>query len=500
MTIRSPLIPAVALALAATSGVAGLADDRGWASLFDGKTLDGWKVQGGTAAYKVEDGAIVGTTVEGSPNTFLGKGDFRDFELELEVRCDPRLNSGIQVRSHVYGKDDPDPKDRKRAGVVYGPQCEVARRETGTAGRFYDEGRRGRWLAEIKDEAKAAFDDTGWNRYRIVVQGNRYRSWINGVPASDFADDLDKSGLIGLQVHGIARGEGPYEVRWRNIRVREFKPGDDAAVPSPAAVPRIDRDLTYAGENNPRQALDVYAPSEGKRHPVVVWIHGGGWQAGDKGEVDAKPRAFVAKGHVFVSVNYRLLPDATIAQMAGDVARAIRWVHDHAGDYGGDPETFFVAGHSAGAQLAALVCTDVRYLKNEGLAPSILKGCVPVDGDTYDVPMQVATVEDRRAKSYRQKFGDEASQKELSPVSHAAKGKEIPPFLILHVAGHPETRGQSQRLAQALREAGISAKAYPAEGKDHGTINADLGKPGDEPTRAVFEFLEAATDRAKGTP
>ena len=135
---------------------------------------------------------IVGTTVEGSPNTFLCKGDFRDFVLELDVKCDPRLNSGVQVRSHIYEKDDADPENRKRAGVVYGPQCEIARKEIGTAGRFYDEGRRGKWLAEIKPEARGAFRDDGWNRYRIVVQGNRYRSWVNGIAASDFTDDVDK--------------------------------------------------------------------------------------------------------------------------------------------------------------------------------------------------------------------------------------------------------------------------------------------------------------------
>jgi len=199
------------------------ADDTGWVSLFDGKTLDGWQVRGGFAAYKVEDGTIVGSNVEGSPNTFLCKGDYQDFELELEVKCDPRLNSGIQVRSHVYEKDDSLSKNRK-PGVVYGPQCEIALKERGTAGRFYDEGRRGQWIAEIKPEAKDAFKDDGWNHYRIVVQGNRYRSWLNGIAASDFTDDLDKRGFIGLQVHGIAKGEGPYEVRWRNVRIRELKP------------------------------------------------------------------------------------------------------------------------------------------------------------------------------------------------------------------------------------------------------------------------------------
>lgn len=217
------------LTLAAFTSLVGLAraDEEGWISLFDGKTLDGWKVNGGRATYKVEDGEIVGTTVEGSPNTFLCKGDYKDFVLEVEVKCDPRLNSGVQVRSHVYQKDDPTPENRSRAGVVYGPQCEIAKKETGTAARFYDEGRRGRWLAEISPGAKDAFKDDGWNRYRIVVQGNRYRSWINGIPASDFTDDMDSRGFIGLQVHGIPKTEGPYEVRWRNIRIRELKPGEE---------------------------------------------------------------------------------------------------------------------------------------------------------------------------------------------------------------------------------------------------------------------------------
>src|SRR5262249_36464430 len=104
-----------------------------------------------------------------------------------------------------------------------------------------------------------------------------------------------------------------------------------------AAEPKAHRNISYSEPKNERQMLDVYAATEGKNHPVVVWIHGGGWQAGDKKEVQEKPKAFVAKDFVFVSVNYRLLPKATIKQMAGDVAKAIRWTHDHAKNYGGDP-------------------------------------------------------------------------------------------------------------------------------------------------------------------
>jgi hypothetical protein len=205
------------------------ADAAGWVALFDGKSLDGWAVRGGRAAYRVEGDAIVGTTVEGSPNTFLCKGPFRDFVLEFEVKCDPRLNSGCQVRSHVYGQGEPYKAEGGRApreGIVYGPQCEIA--TNGTAGRFYDEGRRGQWINELLSEAASkALKPDDWNTYRIAVQGDRYRSWVNGVPCSDFRDPHDPEGLIGLQVHAVPRGAGPYEVRWRNVRMKELKPGED---------------------------------------------------------------------------------------------------------------------------------------------------------------------------------------------------------------------------------------------------------------------------------
>jgi acetyl esterase/lipase len=270
------------------------------------------------------------------------------------------------------------------------------------------------------------------------------------------------------------------------------------SIPALAEEPDVHRDIAYAEPKNERQTLDVYAPKEGKNHPIVFWIHGGGWQRGNKTDVQVKPQAFVDRGFVFVSTNYRFVPNVTIKVMAGDIARSIRWVHDHARDYGGDPNTIFVMGHSAGAQLAALVCTDDRYLRVEKLSLSIIKGCVPVDGDTYDVPMQIATVEQKRKDAYRFKFGDETCQVDLSPVTHVAKDKGIPPFLILHVADHPETTAQSQRLAKALLQAGASAKAHPAKGKDHGTINADLGKPDDESTKALFEFVMGVLAKDRG--
>src|SRR4051812_22360388 len=144
--------------------------------------------------------------------------------------------------------------------------------------------------------------------------------------------------------------------------------------------------------------------------------------------------------------------------MAGDLAKAIRWVHDHAREFGGDPKAIFVMGHSAGAHLAALVCADERYLKAEGLPLSILKGCVPVDVSVYDIPRRL---KDGGAAPglFKTVFGgSEESYRDLSPVTHIARGKSIPPFLILHVADRPETKAQSHWFADKLGEAGIEAK------------------------------------------
>lgn len=216
---------AVVLILLGT--VPGIAGD-GWVVLFDGKTLDGWTVRGGKAQYRVEDGMIVGKTVEGSPNTFLCRGNYADFELELDVLCDRELNSGIQIRSHVYEKDTPqesNPKRVRKAGEVYGYQCEIAEADKGVSGNFWDEGRRTKWLDDFakKPDAAKAFKESQWNHYRIVARGDHIQSWVNGVACADFHDATDATGFIGLQVHGIKKGTGPYQVRWKNIRLREVK-------------------------------------------------------------------------------------------------------------------------------------------------------------------------------------------------------------------------------------------------------------------------------------
>lgn len=267
----------------------------------------------------------------------------------------------------------------------------------------------------------------------------------------------------------------------------------------PADV-QLERDIAYAEPKNQRQMLDVYRPAAGKNSPVVVWVHGGGWRTGDKTEVASKPLAFTRKGLVFVAVNYRFVPNVTMDTIVGDIAKSVRWVHDHVGVRGGDPNRIFLMGHSAGAQLAALVCTDDRYLKAEGLSLAILKGCVPVDGDTYDVPLQVATAAARRKSlgqpdpkmGHAEKFGPPDRQRDLSAVRHIAPHKGIPPFLILHVADHTDTTAQAHRLWSELQESKVPAKLFGAAATDHVRLDRNLGLPGDPSTAEVFAFVQAA--------
>ncbi len=258
------------------------------------------------------------------------------------------------------------------------------------------------------------------------------------------------------------------------------------------------KDIPYVEKGHARQVLDIYAPKDAKNLPVVFWIHGGGWQTGDKTAIEHKPKVFVDKGFVFVSTNYRLLPEVDMGTIIRDIAKSLHWVHNHIAEYGGDQNRILVMGHSAGAQLAAIVCTDDRYLKAEGLSFAILKGCVPVDGDTYDVPAIIETAETRRrvhhqpqAKvGHREKFGsDPEKHRDYSAVTHIAKGKGIPPFLILYVNDHPDTNAQAQRLGAVLNEAGVSAKLVGAKNTNHSKLNDDLGLPEDPNTIALFEFV-----------
>ncbi|GIW99579.1 MAG: hypothetical protein KatS3mg111_2912 [Pirellulaceae bacterium] len=185
-----------------------------WVALFDGESLSGWVQRNGTAKYAVAEGTIRGVTEKGSPNSFLcTERDYSDFELTFEVKVDDELNSGCQIRS----KSLPEYNN----GRVHGPQVEIEA-SPGEAGYIYGEATGRGWLSPHQRPTKV-MKNGQWNRFVIRAVGPRIQTWINGQKIEDLFDPTSyQEGFIGLQVHGVGN-RGPFEVRWRDIRVREIK-------------------------------------------------------------------------------------------------------------------------------------------------------------------------------------------------------------------------------------------------------------------------------------
>jgi hypothetical protein len=201
-----------------SNGAESEAQDESWEPLFDGKTLMGWHRMGGRAEFFVRDETIVGRTVPDTPNSFLVTDqNYGDFVLELEVKVDSSLNSGIQIRSNSYTD--------YRDGVVHGYQVEIDPSPRAWSAGIYEEQGRG-WLFDLEGypEAQAAFRQNDWNHYRIEAIGSSLKTWLNRVAAAVLVDDRTSSGFIGLQVHSVGSDESKtgIEVAWRNIRIKDL--------------------------------------------------------------------------------------------------------------------------------------------------------------------------------------------------------------------------------------------------------------------------------------
>ncbi len=188
-----------------------------WTPLFDGKTLNGWSVKAGTAPYKVINGAIVGTTVEKSPNTFLCTDkEYDDFILEFEFKGEGTMNSGVQIRSNT--RTEADGKT-----YVFGWQMEIDPSPRAWTGGIYDERRR-MWISfpNYHEAGKKAYKGSGtWNKFRIEALGKTVRTWVNGIPVTHLVDTLQEKGFIGLQVHSINKPEQAGQTAaFRNIRIQ----------------------------------------------------------------------------------------------------------------------------------------------------------------------------------------------------------------------------------------------------------------------------------------
>lgn len=252
-------------------------------------------------------------------------------------------------------------------------------------------------------------------------------------------------------------------------------------------------DMAYG--TDPLQRLDFWRATPAsaavrKEAPLIVFVHGGGWKRGDKSNATGTTKVshYLGLGYAVASIDYRLVPANSVEEQAQDVASAVAWLRAQSARLGVDPRNIVLMGHSAGAHLAALVGTDMRYFAKAGLAPDAVRGIVLLDGAAYDVPRQIAEGGNFMHDTYLQAFGTApARQKALSPTTHAAR-PNAPDFLILHIARDDST-AQSTALGAALRQAGTPAEVQGVEGtglRGHAAINRDLGSP-DYPATAIVD-------------
>ncbi|TXI10608.1 MAG: alpha/beta hydrolase [Novosphingobium sp.] len=247
---------------------------------------------------------------------------------------------------------------------------------------------------------------------------------------------------------------------------------------------------TFAYGSDPLQVMDFWAPAGAKNVPLVLYVHGGGWKRGSKDTAmgNALPGHLRDQGYAFASINYRLVPAATVEQQASDVAQALAYLLARADKLGIDRSKVVITGHSAGAHLVALVGTDEQYLRKAGLSFADIDGVMPNDGAAYDVPRQMEQAGRLLADTYKQAFGtDPVRQKALSPVFHAA-APNAPRFLLLHVQ-RKDGVAQAQEFGAALKKAGVHVEygSFPGTGlQGHAEINRKLGEP-DYPATPVMD-------------
>jgi acetyl esterase/lipase len=308
-----------------------------------------------------------------------------------------------------------------------------------------------------------------------------------------------KSVSLLLMVLALTANAGPLR-DWLAKRQTADALADNASEPAgKLSLPpgtRVLRDVAYGSD--PRQAMDIYAPDHAKAAPMVVMVHGGGWAHGDKAAanvVQNKLARWLPRGIVFVSVNYRLLPEAAPAEQARDVARALAYVQAHASDWGGAADKVVLMGHSAGAHLVALLSSDPTLARAEGVQRWL--GTVSLDSAALDVE---AVMSARHLPLYDRAFGRvPSSWQAVSPMARLSSASA--PMLAVCSSRRRLSCPEAQRFADKARALGVRAQVLPQD-LTHADVNATLGLAGAY-TDAVERFmagLDAGLAAALGAP
>ncbi len=296
--------------------------------------------------------------------------------------------------------------------------------------------------------------------------------------------------------------------------------------PGACEVERV-RGVVYCGgpDEDRRHRLDLFLPKGLKDYPVVVMVHGGAWMVGDNRGcgLHSSVGEFLARHGIGAALpNYRLSPSVKHPEHVKDVARAFAWARAHIAEYGGSPDRLFLAGHSAGGHLVALLATDATYLNAEGLRTADVKGVIAVSG-VYRIPKgkMAATLGGESPAAFRPSelvpvrggsgrvgpplpavpgipirlnvfgpaFGNDPEVRaDASPLNHVRPG--LPPFLIC-CAGNdlPTLPAMAVEFRQALVDQGCDARLLLVEDRNHNSIMFRATEAEDPVGRAILEFI-----------
>lgn len=306
--------------------------------------------------------------------------------------------------------------------------------------------------------------------------------------------------LIGTTIAQAAPGDRLRERMKQRIESREGGTDGQGGAQRDTNAPRTRPDQTFAYGRDPLQQLDFYkAKGVSSPAPLVIFVHGGGWKRGSKDVAASRyaPAHYTGLGYNYASIDYRLVPAATVEQQAADVALAAKALIDRARELGIDRSKVVIMGHSAGAHLVALVGTDEQYLRGAGLSFADIDGVIPNDGAAYDVAAQMKDGGPMMQDTYLQAFGtDPARQRALSPTLQAAS-PNAPSFLLIHVQ-RKDGAAQAKALEAALRQAGTKVERREFEGRGlqgHAEINRQLGNPDYPATPVVDAWLKGVFGR-----
>lgn len=213
-------------------------------------------------------------------------------------------------------------------------------------------------------------------------------------------------------------------------------------------------------DQDPRLKLDVWAPSRraGAAAPVVLFLYGGGWNSGERGDYGFVGRAFAARGFVTVIPDYRLVPEVRFPTFIEDAAKAVRWTRDHIVEFGGDSGRINFSGHSAGSYIAAMLALDGHFLRDAGVDPKIVRAAALLSG-----PYDFYPFTEQRGRAA---FGNWPRPLETQPINFVSR--DAPPMLLMQGTADTVVRPRNaERLAAALAKAGATVKLELYPGKSH---------------------------------